>query len=159
MARGLELHSTWAYAASSEFTDRLATFEAQAVAVPPADVHAYLGSFLAETDRPDDARAELAAATKIDPSNARAGVVAAFLSLDAGDVAAAERHVRAAVNSTDWFLNYLAGIAVVDLAEGGGAAPSVNILTSARNFFQRARVDRREFASEFLFNGLVSRGC
>jgi hypothetical protein len=59
----------------------------------------------------------------------------------------AERDVRAAENSTDWFLNYLAGIAVVELAEGGSAAPSVNVLTSARNFFQRARTDRPEFAN------------
>ena len=149
VARGLENYiRRRAYTATLyKFTDRLATFEAEAVSIPPADVHAYLASFLAETDRPDDARAELAVATKIDPGNARAGVVAAFLSLDAGDVAAAERHVRAAVNSTDWFLNYLAGIAVVELAEGGGAAPSVNILTSARNFFQRARADRQEFAN------------
>jgi hypothetical protein len=149
VARGLENYiRRRAYTATLyKFTDKLATFEADAVSIPPAEVHAYLASFLAETDRPDDARAELAMATKIDPGNARAGVVAAFLSLDARDVVAAERHVRAAANSTDWFLNYLAGIAVVELAEGGGAAPNVDVLTSARNFFQRARVDRPEFAN------------
>ena len=105
VARGLENYiRRRAYTATLyKFTDKLATFEAQAVSVPPAEVYAYLASFLADTGRPDDAIAELARATKIDPGNARASVVAAFLSLGARDFAATERHTRAAGDSTDWF--------------------------------------------------------
>jgi hypothetical protein len=149
VARGLEQYiRRRAYTATLyKFTDKLATFEAEAVSVPPAEVHAYLAGFLADTDRPEDARAELAVATKIDARNARAGIAAAFLSLDAGDHAAAERQVGATGSSPDWFLNYLAGLALVESAEGGDAAPSVATLTAARNFFKRARADRSEFAN------------
>jgi hypothetical protein len=58
VARGLENYiRRRAYTATLyKFTDKLATFEAQSVSVPPAEVHAYLASFLAETGRPDDAR-------------------------------------------------------------------------------------------------------
>ena len=149
VARGLENYiRRRAYTATLyRFTDKLAAFEAQSVSIPPADVHAYLASFLAETGRPDDASAELAVAAKIDPGNARARVAAASLSLAARDYSAAERHARAAGESTDWFLNYLAGVALVAATEDKGTPPDADTLTTARSFFQRARADRPEFAN------------
>jgi hypothetical protein len=149
VARGLENYiRRRAYTATLyKFTDKLATFESAAVPVPPADVHAYLAGFLAETGRADDASAELARATKIEPGNARAAVANAFLSLGAQDFAATERHARAATDSNDWFLNYLAGIALVDSTEGRGTAPDADVVTFARSFFQRARTNRPEFAN------------
>ncbi len=130
-----------------KFTDKLASFEGQSVPVPPADVHAYLADFLVQRGEFDDAAAQLESAAKLDPANARAGIVAAMLDLAKQDVAGSEKRLRAAGTLSDWFLNYRMGVTLAAAIEGRRGTPTAEELEAARRVFALARADRPEFAN------------
>ena len=129
------------------FTDKLASFEGRAVPIPPADVHAYLADFLVQRSEIDDAAAHLASAAKLDPANARAGIVAATLDLAKRDFDGSEKRLRAAGNVSDWYLNYRLGATLAAATEGRRTAPTADELEAARRAFALARADRPEFAN------------
>jgi tetratricopeptide (TPR) repeat protein len=130
-----------------KFTDKLASFEAQSAPVPPADVHAYLADFLVQRGEFDDAAAHLASATKLDPANPRAGLVAAMLDLAKQDFAGTEKRALVAGTADDWFLNYRVGVTLAAANEGRRAPPTAEDLETARRAFAKARADRPEFAN------------
>lgn len=100
-----------------KFSDGVAKFEAPAAAIPPADVQAYLADLLVRLDDADGAAARLAQARKLDPTNARATVVAARLGLAKQQTDGEAARLRALPTPADWLLSYLAGMSLVQVGE------------------------------------------
>ena len=127
------------------FAEQLATFEATAVAMAPAEVQAFLAEFLIHQQRFDEAADRLAAGAKIDPRDVRLGIATAWLDLARRDTASGEMRLGALAQTKDWLGAYLAGVALVDLAEQQSERPPAGQLAAARTYFSLARAPRPEF--------------
>jgi hypothetical protein len=88
--------------------------EAAATAMTASDVQAFLADFQTELDDYDAAAARLADLANRDPSNARAGVAAARLSLMQDRPGEIGDRLRTMAPPADWFLAYLAGVTLAD---------------------------------------------
>jgi len=127
------------------FSEGVAKFEAPVVPITTASREAYLADLLVEVGQQDAGATRLAAATKVDPNDQTVRVLSAKHAISRNDFAGAAGHLAAVQNVSDWYLSYLAGVAVTDLALARGAPPSPEDLSGARQFFAGARVNRREF--------------
>jgi len=127
-----------------KFSDGLAKFEAQTTTLSPAETQAWLADVLVELDDHAEAANRLAIARKTDPGNARAHLVNARLSLATGKLDDAEAALKSAGAPDDWYLNYLAGVAVADLTERRRIDPAGAPLARARTFFSKASAGHPE---------------
>jgi thioredoxin-like negative regulator of GroEL len=130
-----------------KFTGKLASFDAQAAPVPPADLDAYLADFLVQERSLDDAATRLGAVEKRESGNARAKVARASLASDKGDFETAERILRSVGDVDDWFLNYRAGVEFVSAMQGRRATVIPADVAFARKHFDRAKSGGQEFAN------------
>jgi hypothetical protein len=127
------------------FAEQLATFDAAAAAMAPAEVQAYLAEFLIHQQRFNEAADRLAAGAKIDAGNVRLGTATVLLDIVKQDVAAADARARALAKPQDWLAAYLAGIALADLTERQAGRPAPERIDAARTYFGIARASRPEF--------------
>jgi Protein of unknown function (DUF1570) len=130
-----------------KFTDKLASFDVAATKLPGADAAAFLTDFLVRQDRLDESAARVAAATKLDPDNARLKIVAAEIDVARRDYDAAHARLRSLGASADWLTAYLAGVAVAELNEKKPGRPEPQDVEAARHFFDIAAGDRPPFAN------------
>ena len=127
-----------------KFSDALAKFNAQTTAISPAETQAYLADVLVELDDFAEAANRLAIARKTDPSNARAHLIDARLRLATGKLDEAEASLKAAGALEDWYMNYLAGVAVAELSDRRQETTAGAAVEAARTFFQKAADGRAE---------------
>src|SRR5262245_3528952 len=127
-----------------KFSDAVAKFEAQTTTLTPAETQAYLADVLVERDDFTEAANRLAIARKTEPANARAHLVNTRLSLATGKLDDADAALKSVGAPDDWYMNYLAGVAVAELTERRQLDPSGAPLTAAREFFSRASAGRPE---------------
>jgi hypothetical protein len=128
-------------ALSFKFTDKLATFDAQAVSMPGADVQAFLAGLHVRQRRHDDAERLLAPVMKSDPSHALSNVVMASVDAEKNNHAGAMARLMALGPSGDWFVSYAAGAAFTTLMDGRQRPSDANVV-SARSHFDAVRRHR-----------------
>jgi uncharacterized protein DUF1570 len=126
------------------FPEKLGKVDGRAVPVRPVEVQALLAELLIHQDRIDEADEILTNASKLEPGNARFGIAASSLDLARRDRTAAEKRLRELGAPADWLSNYLAGIAVADLADYGGDLPDPHWIETARRYFSAARTSGHE---------------
>ena len=126
------------------FPEKLAKFDGAALPVRPVEVQSVLAELLIHQDRIDEAAEILTNASKLEPGNARFGIAASSLDLARRDRNAAEKRLRELGAPAGWLSNYLAGIAVADLADSGGDLPDPHWIETARRYFSAARTSGHE---------------
>jgi Protein of unknown function (DUF1570) len=129
-----------------KFSDKLATFEAAATMLPPADAEAFLADYLVQDDRLDEAVARLTAA-KLDGDRTRIEIVAAQIDTAKSNFESSEKRLRALSPPADWLAAYRAGIAVAKLSEEKRGRADPQHVEAARLFFDAAGVGHPVFAN------------
>lgn len=121
------------------FGDTVARLNAPAVSMTPSDVQGFLADFQTEQRDYDAAKARLAEVTKRDPSDARASVTTARMSLMQGRPQDVGDRLRTMAPPGDWFLAYLAGTTLADQVSRTTSSPSAADIAAVENFFAVAR--------------------
>lgn len=127
-----------------KFSEAVASFKPVATALPAAETQAHLADVLVASEDFTEAANRLAIARKSDAANARAHLVEARLKLATGKLDEAEAALKAAGSVDDWYLNYLAGVAVAELSDERQGTPSSSSVESARAYFAKAAAGRTE---------------
>jgi hypothetical protein len=94
---------------------KTAQFKGAAMMLPEADAQAILAGLHIRQQRRDDAETLLRPVLKTQPNHAFAGTIMGHLEVDRGEHAAAAKRLLALDASDDWFVRYLAGIALSDV--------------------------------------------
>jgi hypothetical protein len=108
-----------------EFSDRIADFQATPTVLPPAEVAAFLGAYLAQHHQYEEAAAQIEQAFKADPGSPRASIALAQIEMDRQQYASAEKRLLGLGPSSDWLVAYSAAMAMTELT-GVGVAGSPN---------------------------------
>lgn len=125
-----------------KFPDKLATFDAPATPLTPADAQSFLGDFLLKQRRYDEAAERLAEGAKLDPSNPRIAVTRALLHIERQDYESAEKQLLGMSETGDWLTAYFAGTAISELVENRSEAAGEHHVQMARQLFGRASTER-----------------
>jgi hypothetical protein len=128
-------------AVSYKFTDKLATFDAQAAAMAAADVQAFLAGLHIRQRRYDDAARLLEPVLKAEPSHPLANVAMASVEAEKEDFAGAAARLMSLASTGDWFVSYAAGTAFTDIIHGQQRASDAHV-TAARLHFDAVRRHR-----------------
>jgi hypothetical protein len=128
-----------------EFPEKVAQLSATPTSLPPADVAAFLGAYLASHRQDDEAAVMLGQALKIDPANSRAAVAIAELEMRRREYGAAEKRLTGLGKTDDWLVAYSAAMAMSDLAGVGIAgSPNTELIQAARRQLDVVQRDRGE---------------
>jgi tetratricopeptide (TPR) repeat protein len=126
------------------FSNKLATFDAPAVPLAPANAQAFLADFLLQQKRYDEAAERLAQASKLDPANVRIAITRALLDIERRDYASAEKQLLALGEPLDWLTAYFAAAGIAEVVDSQRDVASPQHLQKARELFGRVKRERGE---------------
>ena len=127
-----------------KFSEKLASFDAVPSSLTTADAEAFLGDFLYQQGRLDEALVRVGAAEKLGPGNPRALAIRSLIQIAKGEREAGAKQLMTISNPNDWLVAYTAGTGLVESIESRRETPTPEQLQAVRALFDYVRQHHAE---------------
>ena len=121
------------------FSEKLASVDAVPSFMSVADAEAFLGDFLYQQGRLDEALVRISAAEKLDPGSPRALAVRSLIQIAKGEREAGAKQLMTITNPKDWLTAYTAGTGLVESIESRRETPTAEQMQAVRALFDYVR--------------------
>jgi len=118
-----------------ELPQKIVQFKGTVTTLPQPDVQAVLAGLYLRQRRQGDAEKLLAGVLKPGATPAHASAVMAQIQIDRNDLAGATERLMALDATEDWFVRYLAGVALADVIDRGRGQTTADVSAAALGHF------------------------